>query len=416
MLRHTHFLSLTVLLATLTLTQAKSQSIDGPITLSTALELAIEHDPQLRTFVHKQESAEGQIDQAELRPTPHLSADVENILGTGEFSGLDGAEITLGISKVFESANKQAKRTQLAQARRDHISVQRELQLIELHRRVSSAFVKVLLAREHVVAEQNQLDLQQAFFKETQRLVSSSLAPEAEEQRAFLAIKQQEFETLKATLTLEQSKAELARFWGKFDLTDFQVEGSIELESELPNFDQLVDKLTNSPSLSQFVSIKRIREAELKLEEANNHGDIELFTGGRYANESRGDAAFVFGVDIPWPGAKQNQGNIRSAKAEILLVEVERETAYVELLNNLSAAYQQLRIAHAEALLIKSELLPQSQTTTVAIKAGYDNNQYTQLDVILSRTSEFEIQSAYLDALERYLESYTEIQTLTQVN
>lgn len=413
MYRHSRYLSFFVLLISFQTAFAENHLLTEPVTLSSALELAMRNDPQLKTFVYRKEAAEGQIEQADLRPTPTLSAEVENILGSGSFSSLNGMEVTLGVSQLFESADKQAKRTQLATTNRDHLLVQRDLRLVELHRKVRNAFVKVLIAEGYLKLEQDKLELAQKFHKETERLVAAALSNEAESQRAYLAIKLQEFETLKASLARSQTKGELANIWGQYDLVDFEVEGSVELEAELPDFDQLLAKLSKTPALSQFESVKRIQEAKLEVEESESTGDLEVFAGARYARESGGNAGLVLGVEVPWPTAKLNQGNIRSAKAEIARVDAQRDAAYFELIQKLSLAYQQLGMAHKEATLINIELVPESQKTTQSIQDGYDKNLYTRLEVFDSQNSEFQIRAAYLDAIERYLTAYSEIRILT---
>src|SRR5690349_6624164 len=74
----------------------------GPITLREAVEAALKNNPDLKTFGFSLRAQDARIDGASLRPTPELSVDVENVLGSGETQGFDAAEITFALSQVIE--------------------------------------------------------------------------------------------------------------------------------------------------------------------------------------------------------------------------------------------------------------------------------------------------------------------------
>jgi len=172
--------------------------------------------------------------------------------------------------------------------------------------------------------------------------------------------------------------------------------------------------LPRSATLAQYEGHRRNREAALTLEQARAKPDLEVFGGGRYFNEASGEAAFVVGVEIPWSLFDKNQGNIRTARAQVRAVEYEKAATRRELIIGLTDAYQSLVAAHAEARSVKEDLLPAAEQTLAETEDGYERGQFTLLSVLESRSTLFEIRETYLDALSRYANAQAQIEALTR--
>jgi cobalt-zinc-cadmium efflux system outer membrane protein len=393
---------------------AEPSSTTETITLQTALHRATQNDPWLGLNTALADAADGQIEQADLPPNPVIGAEVENFLGTGPITGVQGLEVTLGISQVIETADKQARRTALARRERDLVDWQREVRLAELEAQVRAGFIAVLLAQESVGLRREQLELAGLSEQETARLVEAAHAPQVELTRAMLAARQQRYALEQAQRDLAVAKTHLAMLWGDEAGTDFRAEGTVGIEPNLPAFANLAASLTNTAQLAQYEALRGSREATLELEKAQAVPDFEVFAGGRYFNEDNGNFGFVAGVEVPWPLFDRNQGNIRTARAQVRAVEYEREALRREMLIRLNSAYQALVSAHGEAVAIREQLMPSAEQALADVSAGYERGQYTQLDVLTSRETLFDIREAYLDALQRYAAAQAEIQALTR--
>ena len=62
------------------------------------------------------DAARALVGQARLRPNPEVSLEVENIAGSGAFSGLSATEYTLSIGQRLELGDKRGTRVRAAQA------------------------------------------------------------------------------------------------------------------------------------------------------------------------------------------------------------------------------------------------------------------------------------------------------------
>ncbi len=86
----------------------------GAITLRQALALALMHNPELKAFSWDVRVSEARRLQASLWPNPELEVEVEEVGGSGERSGFDGAETTIQLRQLIEMGDKSGKRTRLA--------------------------------------------------------------------------------------------------------------------------------------------------------------------------------------------------------------------------------------------------------------------------------------------------------------
>lgn len=395
-------------------TNSADSGIDSPVTLERAFAIAVENEPRLKANEHIAEAADGQIIQGGLRPNPVIGAEVENFLGTGPFSGAAGLEITLGVRQPFETADKGEKRARVAEGKRKLVDWERERILVSLKSEVRQLFVEVLLAQKEQRLRQQLLEITEHSREETARLVEAAQAPEVELSRAKLAVQRQQFSLMKANRRLGTAKQELASLWGFTPAPEFTVRGNISLAEELPELTQLLGRLPDTAELARFETRKKLREAELDLEEARAVGDFELFGGVRYTNEGRGDGSFVVGIDIPWKLFDQNQGNLQSARARRNAVDPQLESARRNLSRRLVSAYNQLKTAYQEAKSAKTELLPSAEATLEATEKGYEQGIYTLVNVLESRQALFEVREIYLEALQRYAQAQAVIKSITE--
>lgn len=393
--------------------QADTPDFEFPVTLEHALDLAISRDPEFRRLELVAEAASGQVEQASLRPNPVVGAEVENFLGTGSRSGISGLEVTLGISQLIETAEKRQRRTELAEREKALVPWDAEERMATLEAEVRQAFAAVLLAQNSVELEGELLTLAKRSLQETARLVDAARAPEIERSRAELAVQRQIFAVRRAERGLETAKGALAAIWGLLPVPAFTVAGTVRIETP-PDLMQLVSALSKTAALARFTSETEMREAALKLERARATPDIEVSAGARYFNDSDGEAAFIVGVQVPWPLTNKNQGNIRSARAHLRAVEHEREVVRRQLLQSLATAHRILVNTFEEARSLEEDLRPAAERTLSDTEAGYQRGQFNILSVLESRRALFEIRQAHLDAMQRYATARAQIEALTR--
>jgi cobalt-zinc-cadmium efflux system outer membrane protein len=88
-----------------------SRPISGPLlTLDDAIALATGSAPAAEAATAEVDSAEAGRRVAGLRPNPALLVEVENFVGTGPYSGVNGADVTASLAIPLELGGKRRAR------------------------------------------------------------------------------------------------------------------------------------------------------------------------------------------------------------------------------------------------------------------------------------------------------------------
>jgi len=396
---------------------AQPESTDSPwqIDLSTAIRLAVTNDPRLAVYAGQAEAAEGQVEQAGLKPNPVIGTEIENFFGSGPISKAQSLEVTVGIRQLVETAGKRQKRVALAKGERELIDWERAELLAQIESTVREKFMGVLLAMETLKLRKEELALAEEHAIETSRMADAARVPEVDVTRARLAVQQQGFQLKQAESALTRTQTELANTWAGKGPMQFAVTGDLTLPANLPRLDELTESLPYTAPLLKYNTLQTVQEAALDLEEAQAKPDLELFTGARYFNEDDGDFGFVMGVEIPWPLFNQNQGNVRSARARLRAIQEARESERQERVNQLKLSYEDLVSARQEVLMIADELLPAAKSTLEETRTLYQAGHSNQLAVMEARSVLFQIREMHLEAMARYSQATARVESLTRV-
>ena len=385
-----------------------------PVTFERAYRIALERSPRAQLLEAQLEALEGRIEQAGLAPNPTVGADLENVLGTGGFEGVDRMELTIGISQVLERGEKRRRRAALAEKGKALFRWKYEEERAALRHEVRRGFLRALIAQQNVALQEDLLELAQSSESEVRRRAEVATASSVELSQARLATRRQAFERDRARLGLQQARTALAALWNEPQAGAFELVGSLDLDTNLPDLSELSSLIDTAPSVARFQAEKESQEAVVELERAEAKGDVELFGGVKYLREGSGDAAFVVGFEVPWRIRNRNQGNIRAAIAGLSVVESQRQLARRDALASLTVSYGELRGALDEWIGLKEQLLPSAQDALAETQEGYEQGMITLLNVLDARRALFEIRAEMLDATGRYLDAQATIERLTR--
>ncbi len=127
---------------------AKPAAAADRLTLDDAIARVAQSHPDLRLVDARAAVLSAERERAERRPAWVAGAQVENALGTGEFRGLGGAELTLTLASVLERGGKLDARRSLAQARIDALAIERETRRLDLLAEVARRYLAINAAQD----------------------------------------------------------------------------------------------------------------------------------------------------------------------------------------------------------------------------------------------------------------------------
>jgi cobalt-zinc-cadmium efflux system outer membrane protein len=386
---------------------------NGPVvTLDHAIKKALDASPRLRSAQAGLDAAKGAEDQAGYWPNPEIGFEAENIAGSGNFSGTDSAEYTLGINQTIEIGGKRGARQNAAKAFRESANVDVLAERLNLERDVHIAYEEVLAEAEAVKLAYEMEALAKSVLGNVSKRVNEAAEPEIQRSKAEVAYSTSIIAREQEERQLEIAKQKLVRLWGEstFDIS-LDHGHFFELEAPAPQ-ESYRQKLANIPDMQRLAFAKAEKQSLLELERAASIPDPTFSLGVRDDRDS-GDQAFIFGVSLPIPVLNQNQGNIAKARAELSQAENDARLMELSLEQQLIENWQEWNTAYSEANRLQEKLLPAAEKAFRLARNGYNKGKFAYLEVLDAQRTLFDARSQYHAALKRYHTARANVERLT---
>lgn len=379
-----------------------------------AVVFALNHNPRLKPYDAELRAADGRILQASLKPNPTLDAEIENILGSGEYRGFDAAESTLAVSQLIERGGKRRARRDVERMNKLLVLSDYEMARREVFTEVARAYAQVLAAQEKVDLYGELVRLNESFLPEIEKRIGAGKVPAVELTRARTAVTAARLGQLQAKREFRAAKLRLAATWGSASPVFDRVAGRLaDLPGEASQA-ELERRLFAHPAYRKGSGAIAKSEAEYRLARARGVQDVTISGGVRNLRDGgAGDVALVVGFSIPLPFRDRNQGEIAATEAQIEAAKQRREATITELKTRLNTALRMLRSIRREVEAIRKDLLPDAEDAYRQVEEGYRKGRFGYLDLIEARRSLTEARVQLLAAKAAYHETAAEISGLT---
>ena len=382
------------------------------LSLDEAFARVAQTHPDLRLFGARQDVLAAELDRAALRPPLVAGASVENAFGTGEASGLSGAELTLSLASVLERGGKLDARRTLAQSRIDALAVEREARRLDLLAEVARRYLAMVAAqREQDIAELDIAQRQRTVAGARHRLQAGA-SPESVVLTAQAALARAELDRARAEQRFAAARQHLAALWGERAPTFDAVAADPTALPQVASFVQLASTLERTPELARFVDERRIREARLQLARADAKSDLDWEVGIRRL-QSTDDTAFIGSISMPLGASRRAQPEIRAAEAELTALEIEREAKGLSLYSTLAEAHGRYLTAQVEVGRLRTDVLPKLAKAEAAAERAYRAGAISYLEWAQLQSERTAARKQHHDAALEAQRALIEIQRLT---
>jgi cobalt-zinc-cadmium efflux system outer membrane protein len=382
------------------------------ITLEQVVAKALVQNPQLKVFSLERRAREARLLQSGLYPNPKLEVEIENIAGSGSFSGFNRSETTIRLSQLVELGGKRAARIQASTYSRDLSSWDYETARIDVLTQASKAFADLLKAQRQVAMNDELVGLaQKTLLAASERVQAGKVSP-IEQTKAEVEVSTARIGLERAKSAEIMARSNLAATWGE-TRPQFQVAlGNLEEIYPVPLYDVLIQKIDQNPELARWGSELNRRQANLDYERSKAIPDVSLEAGFRRLEESD-DNAFIFGVSIPLPLFDRNQGAIAEARHRFAKAETQKNAISIRLNNNLAQAHRVLTLAYSEVISLKTQVVPGAERAYDAMTEGYRFGKFGFLEVLDSQRTLFQARIQYLQSLASYHKAVADVERLT---
>lgn len=412
------FLSALVLATSASLACASAQadnqeaSTSRDISLQQALQLSLQHNPQLAGYQFRRAALAGEQSTAGLRPETRLQLEAENLAGTGDYAGTDAAELTLSFASIIELGGQRDSRLAVTTARQQQLESERRVAILDLVAAVNYRFIALLATQEQVHLEEEAQRLAQALVDSLVKRVQAGSTPQAELMRARAALARTEIALEKARQQAHADALQLSAYWADPTPDFARARGDLFLLTDPESLTNWQARLAQNPDLALLGDSTRLRAAELRKAEAEGKLALGWNAGVRQLQDSS-DTALVVGLSMPLASGKRASGALQTARAEQDAAQFAEDAAKSQLevrLNQTFAAHQQ---AWSEVQSLRERILPLMQEAARATASAFEQGRYSSLELAMAQRELLDTRAELISAALRAHETRIELERLT---
>lgn len=387
------------------------KDLRGPITLQKALSLALLQNPELDAFSLEQRAREAHALQTGFFPNPRVQVVVQDVGGTGNFSGYRQSQTTIWLSQLIELGGKRIARLRSSNLFGKLAAWDYETKRMDVLTQVSKAYVDVLKVQQKISLAEDLVRLGENFLNAVVERVEAGKVAALEKTKAEVTLSSMQIQLVKARRELNVARQNLSATWGSTQPLFASALGDLFSIFPVPPLKQLRVRLANNPDLERWTTELGQRQAVLDRELSKRIPDVKL-SGGFRRIEQTNDRTIVFGVSIPLQLFNRNQGNIKEARHRLAKASAEKRTMEIKVEKIFLAAYSKVNFTRSQVISIKTKIIPGAQKAFDGFTEGYRFGKFGYLDVLDSQKTLFEAKGQYLEALADYHKATADVERL----
>ena len=371
--------------------------IADTLTIETAIEKAIENNPEIQEKLKIIDALKAGVIQSGLLPNPEFSLEAENILGSNEFSGFKGSEITASVNQEVALTSRISKRKKVAELNVGLAEADLKIKRLEVISEIRKNFTDALALSELIEKNRELLNVSEEFVKNLELRVKAGKISPAEVSRARLILN-----SIEITIGELETEYNTVVFNLISIINDPGLSENVILKGELdslinfPSPDSVIAALENNLLLQKLKEEQKKQSAIVEYEETKSIPPLNLGIGIRRINELSANT-FLIQTSIPIPVFDRNQGAIQQSKIEVEQKRIEYEALKNILKQKLNMQLSKLKILLETVRKIKDESLPVARKAYEVIKKGNEVGRFTILDVLDAQRTLIELQNQYLN-------------------
>ncbi len=383
-----------------------------PLTLAAAVDRTLRSNPDLAALPVRQREQNARIELAGLRPPLAFDAQIENMLGSGGYRDLDGAETSLSLSQVIELGDQRRKRLAAARGTMDALELAQTVAQLDAVAETTRRYIELASEEQQQILAMEWLAASQRKTNDVERRVKAARDPEVELVRARIDLSRAELGVRVAADRVRIAQRKLAAMWGAMEPDFERIEANL---FDLPNIESLqqrTEKIASSADFLLFATEIRQREAEVELAKAEARASITVSAGIRRL-EATGDQALIAGFSMPLSSARYARPRIAEAQARRDGLELERTAALIKARASLFEVAARLKHAVEEAQTLRDDLIPRMETAVKATEYAWQRGRYGYIELSEAQREQLGLRLALITAATNAHLYRIEIERLT---
>ncbi|MEZ9234922.1 TolC family protein [Shewanella sp. 10N.286.52.A9] len=390
---------------------AEPSAAPEKLTLQTVIERVQLQHPSLKVFQFRQQALDGEAQTQALAPGLELGFELENVAGTGEFQGIESAEMTVSLSSVIELGDKLDARSDIVTKKHALLDAEQKIAGLGILAEATRRYIDVLAAQSRLQLADDALALAEETLTVVELRAQTGLTPDAEVKRAQAAVFNNQLVAETQLHQLEYAKLALSMMWGESQVNYASLEGSLFEFTDDVALTPLFEKVKYSPAIEAYLTQAQLKQAELRFAQSQSSTDVSWSVGVKQMQQTN-DTALSAGFSVPLFSGDRNTGAVIAAQAAKDEVLINRDIALRELYAQLYRAYASRKQAIMTVNRLQTRIIP---TLTLALEdtqVAYEQGLYSYLDYLTAREELLFSRRAMIDAAASALRFGVDIEQL----
>lgn len=384
------------------------------LTLEGAIRLALSGNPQLGAAGSQISGAAGRAYQSKLWPNPELELSAEDWPTGG--GGFSDSKKLVGMSQTVPFPGKKKLDGTIGRLGVRVSQAEYDLRRVELVREVKTAFFEVLAAERLAEVARELVAVSESSAATARKRVQAGAAADQELLRAEITLEQAKTELAGFEREQETARQKLANLLGRPDLPGARVSGALAETASLAVLDAGPERwLARHPSVAAAQASKERAQAAERRARLEPYPDVKLGAAG--GEEAGGAGSIVqFSVSVPLPIIDRSKGRRQEAQANVAGAEAELAAIEQQLLRDWGTASQRLRTAAQQVASYHERILPKANQALRLVQRGFEEGKFGFIDLLDTQRTAAEARLAYQQKLLELNIAQAELEALLPGN
>jgi cobalt-zinc-cadmium efflux system outer membrane protein len=339
-----------------------------------------------------------------------VQTQVENIAGSGPYSGVGSAESTVSVAIPIELGGKRSARIAVANAQTNRALLVSAITQADIRLQVTQLYVEAVAAERRVETARDQSRIAGDAANAASVRVKAGRASPIEEQRANVAKINADAELIRTIRLAQASRANLARRIGQ------SVDGPLDTAwlERLPHGygPDVPPTAAGTLALAAADADLAVADANVRLARSQRVPDLEAGPGVRRLSATN-DTALIFTVTMPIPIFNSGRAAVTQARAQRNQVEAQKRMTALDIEQAITDAQAAASNAAVTAQTATGPALEAAREAARIARIGYREGKFSQLDLLDAERTLAQTRLAAIDALTSYQNARAQLERLT---
>ncbi len=390
----------TLIFFTLLINPILSQASVTEFSFNNAIQTAYKNNPIIGSQQAQTQIAQGQLIQSTLLPNPTVSAEFENIGGSGAYNNFSSTESTLFLKQPIVLGERLKAQGKAYYKYTVMQKAQLEVTKSNLYRKVGTAYVNLLYGQRWVNVAQKLVDLNESVVNSIKIRINAGASSKVDLNLAQITLGE-------AKITLSRAKRKKAALQRKLEnLVNKKFTNTLLVsDNQVPHFLSSWQTIANLANNSNILKAQRTlvaaNKSKIVAEQKKAWPNLDTGIGFRHF-AATDDTALIASVSIKLPINDYNQGSVKSSQSAYTQSLFDLQQTALELNTKLRSYYLEGLQNKEESEIVANKLLPTAKVAVQQAQKGYSAGRYSYLELANAMR-------ILLSEEKHYIESHTKL-------